>query len=70
MLLTYMYVIQEKSKWADGNGRHQNKVYRLPELFSPTGHARLASLADFLFVLRSNLEPLRSVRRLSLIFAS
>ena len=33
------------------NGRHQKKVYKLPAFFcSPAvGHARLASLADFLF---------------------
>ena len=46
-LLTYVF--QDNCKWADG--RHQNKVYRLPHLFSPLGHARLAALANFLVCL-------------------
>ena len=31
------------------DGQHQNKFYRLPGLFSAPFHARLTSLADFLF---------------------
>ena len=30
------------------DGQHQNKVYRLSAFFSPSGHARLVSLADFM----------------------
>lgn len=43
-ILISLLTLQDNCKWADG--QHQNKVFRLPHLFSS-----LPSLADFLFAL-------------------
>ena len=48
-VLISLLTLQDNCKWADG--QHQNKVCRLPHLFSS-----LPSLADFLFTC-STLEP-------------
>ena len=46
MLLTY--ILQDNyCKWVDG--WLQNKVYKLPCLFSPPGHPWITLLADFFF---------------------
>ena len=57
LVTLFTYMLQNNSKWADE--RHQNKVYRPLRLFFAFGHARVASLANFLFSPSFTWEPVR-----------